>query len=267
MEVKVLDLEGKEEKQVQLPEQFATEVREDLIRRAFHSERSYIFQPKGAFRLAGITTTAEYYGRRHSWRQTINTGRSRLPREKIPGGRSGRVLEVPHAAKGRRAHPPKPEKKLIERMNIKEKHFALRSAIAATLSKELVSARGHLFDGNGLPVIVDSSIEQVKKAKEARSMLVKLGAGKDLERAQKRRKMRSGRARLRKGGYITPKSVLIVVSEDKGIWKAARNIPGVDVCTVDKLTAELLAPGGNPGRYTIWSESAILRMGKENLYM
>jgi large subunit ribosomal protein L4e len=267
MQAKLLNLEGKEIGQVEMPIQFLTEIRGDLIKRAFLSERSFFLQPKGAFPRAGLNNTAEYYGRRHSWRQTINTGRSRLPREKIPKGRSGRVLRVPHATKGRRAHPPKPQKRIIERMNIKEKYFAIRSAISATINAEVVKARGHILDGVLVPIIVESSIEGIKKAKEAKIILTKLGIGKDLERASNRRKMRSGRARLRKGGYITPKSVLIVVGSDNGIWKAARNIPGVDVCQVEKLTAEILAPGGNPGRFTIWTQNAITKLAKESLFM
>ncbi|HLC48213.1 MAG TPA: 50S ribosomal protein L4 [Candidatus Norongarragalinales archaeon] len=267
MNAKVLDLEGKEIRQMELPIQFGTELRGDVVRRAFLSERSMLLQPKGAYPMAGLQTTAEYYGRRHSWRQIINTGRSRLPREKIPKGRSGRVLRVPHATKGRRAHPPKPQKRIIERINIKEKYFAIRSAIAATINAELVAGRGHIVDGATLPLIVDNAIESVKKAKEIRSILVKLGVGKDMERAAERRRMRSGRARLRKGGYLTPRSVLIVVGSDNGVWKAARNLPGVDVCKVEELTAELLAPGGEMGRLTLWTENAVQKLAKENLYM
>ncbi|MFH1750537.1 MAG: 50S ribosomal protein L4 [Candidatus Micrarchaeota archaeon] len=267
MSAKVLNLEGKEVRLVDLPPQFHSELREDVVKRAFLSERSMIFQPKGAFPMAGLQTTAEYYGRRHSWRQTINTGRSRLPREKIPKGRSGRVLRVPHATKGRRAHPPKPQKRIIERINIKEKFLALRSAITATADMAAVKRRGHEVNGALLPLIVESSFESVHKAKEAKGILEKLGTAADLERAALRRRMRSGRAKLRKGGYLTPKSVLIVIGTDLGIWKAARNLPGVDVCKVEELTAELLAPGGEQGRLTIWTENALQRLGKENLFM
>ena len=246
--------------------QFGQDYREDLIKRAVHSEQSYHFQPKGAFPLAGLQTTADYFGRRHKWRQTINTGRSRLPREKLPGGRLGRVLRVPSAVKGRRAHPPKPWKNIVERINVKEKNYALRSAISATTNAELVKTRGHAFNAIQLPVVVEKGFEAINKAKEAKAILEKLGFTQDLIRAHERRKMRSGRSRLRKGGYRTPKSILIVIGEDKGIWKAARNLPGVDVCEVEKLTAELLAPGGQAGRLTLWTEDAIEKMNKEKLF-
>src|SRR3989344_2033686 len=141
MKVDVFDLEGKPNSQVEVPPQFEEPVREDLARRAFHAQASLYLQPKGADPRAGLKTTAEYYGRRRGWRQTINTGRSRLPREKLPGGKLGRVLRVPLAVKGRRAHPPKPQKNIIEKINLKERNKAIRRAIAASMSATLVTAK------------------------------------------------------------------------------------------------------------------------------
>ncbi len=267
MNAKVVDLKGKPEKELALPPQFEEEFRPDLIRRAFHAEATLKLQPKGTFLLAGMQTTAEYFGRRHRPRQTINTGRSRLPREKLAGLRLGRVRQVPHAVGGRRAHPPKVQKKIVEKINFKEKNKALRSAIAATTSVELVKARGHKFNGTlAIPLIVDSSIERIKRVADAKSVLNSLGLHEDLQRAADGRRMRSGRARLRKGGYRTPRSVLLVFGEDEGIWRATRNLPGVDAVSVEKLSAELLAPGGVPGRLTLWTESAVSKMAKQNLY-
>jgi len=54
---------------------------------------------------------------------------------------------------------------------------------------------------------------------------------------------------------------LVVVAENKGIVEAARNVPGVDVVTVADLNVELLAPGTHPGRLTVWTSSAIERLG------
>ena len=39
--------------------------------------------------------------------------------------------------------------------------------------------------------------------------------------------------------------------------RAARNLAGVDVTTAGELDAEALAPGTDPGRLTLWTESAI----------
>lgn len=266
MKAKVVGKDGKAGAEVALPAQFGTDYRPDIIRRAFLSERSFTYQPKGIYIYAGRNYTAEYYGRRHAWRQTINTGRSRVPRQKLPGGRSGRVLGVPSATRGPRAHPPKVNKILRERVNIKEKNYAIRSAIAATGNKELAVARGHRFAELMLPIVVDSAIEEIKKAKDARKALETIGLTADLDRAHEARTRRSGRARLRRGGYRTPRSALIVVGSDKGIWKAARSIPGVDVVSVEKLTVELLCPGGDAGRLTVWTKDAIDKLDKEKLY-
>ena len=51
--------------------------------------------------------------------------------------------------------------------------------------------------------------------------------------------------------------MIVISSLNKNILKGARNIQGVDVSFVDYLNAEKLAPGGHPGRLTVWTESAI----------
>ena len=57
--------------------------------------------------------------------------------------------------------------------------------------------------------------------------------------------------------YRTPKSVLLVVSEKCALDRAARHVPGVDVVTAKDLSAEDLAPGGDWGRRTVWTNAAI----------
>ncbi|MEW5955318.1 MAG: 50S ribosomal protein L4 [Candidatus Micrarchaeota archaeon] len=265
MKASVFSIDGGQAGEVELPPQFGEEYRPDLIRRAFLAQRSLSYQPKGNYILAGFNTTADYYGRRHTWRQTINTGRSRLPREKLPKGRSGRVLRVPQAVKGHRAHPPKPWTKIVEKINRKEKNYAIRSAIAATADAGLVKQRGHVFEAR-LPLVADDPLESLKKVKEVKATLEKIGVGPDLQRASEGRKKRSGRARLRRGGYRVPKSVLIVIAEDKGVWQASRNIPGVDVAKVDELDAEALAPGGDAGRLVVWTKAALQKLAEKQLY-
>lgn len=267
MKVQVFDLNGSPVGETELPPQFSEAFRPDLIRRAFHSEVSKRLQPKGVFLLAGMQTTAEYYGRRRGWRQIINTGRSRLPREKIPGGGTGRVRMVPHSVKGRRAHPPKPTKILVERINLKEKNKAIRSAISATANLELIKKRGHLIsEKTCVPLVVEDSFESLSRVKDAKKVLEALGLGRDLERASEARKKRSGRSRMRKGGYREPKSVLIVFGEDNGVWRATRNLPGVDAVKVNELTVEELAPGGDAGRLTLWTKNALYKLAENGLY-
>jgi large subunit ribosomal protein L4e len=84
---------------------------------------------------------------------------------------------------------------------------------------------------------------------------------KELERA-KIKKIRAGKGKRRGRKYKKKKSILFIVSEDKGISKVVKNIPGSDFSLVKNLNAELLAPGTHAGRLTIWSESAIKKLGE-----
>lgn len=264
MKIDVLDLQGNKAESMELPLQFTEEIRGDLIKRAFHAYASLFYQPKGSDPRAGLKTTAEYYGRRHAWRQTINTGRSRLPREKIPGGRMGRVLRVPLAVKGRRAHPPKPEKRIIERINVKENNKAIRSALAASADKTQVATK-HIFD-KALPLVLSDDFESLKKTKDVLKTLIAIGLAKDLQRASDGAKKPTGIRRLRGRGKRVPRSVLIIVGNDNGVVKAASNILGVDATTIDKLNANLLAPGGVAGRLTLFTKSALQKLNQNSMY-
>lgn len=48
--------------------------------------------------------------------------------------------------------------------------------------------------------------------------------------------------------------------------KAAANVPGVEAVEVKHLNAELLAPGAEPGRLTLWTKAAINILEKEKLF-
>ena len=256
----VLDLKGSVKGTVEMPSTFDETVREDLIRRAVIAENSLKLQPQGHFILAGMNTTARYYGTMNSYRSGRHMGIAIRPRQKLGGGRQGDVRRIPSAVKGKRAHPHKIEKTLIERINRKEYQKAIRSSIAATAKPEYVT-RKHTLETKTLPLVLSDDIESVKKTKELVKILETLRLAKDLE-ASKDPHIRKGLRRLAQRKHYR-KSLLIVVGSDKGVVKAARNIPGVDACTASSIKANLLAPGGVPGRVTLWSESAIKNLNKE----
>ena len=62
------------------------------------------------------------------------------------------------------------------------------------------------------------------------------------------------------------KGPLFVVSQNCPLVKAASNIPGVDVVAVRSINAELLAPGCQCGRLTLYTRSAIEELDKYKLY-
>jgi len=246
LSVKVYDLEGKPVKEIKLPEVFRAPVRIDIIRRAFHSIHTARIQPQGRDPMAGKRTTAESWG--------VGYGVARVPR--IKG--SSRAALVPQAVGGRKAHPPTTMKKVHERINKKEKRLALVSALAATAALYFVKKRGHVVETiPQVPLIVVNDFEELKKTSQVKEVLIRLGVWPDVLRAKMGKRIRAGKGKMRGRRYKKPKSVLIVISKDRGIFKAARNLPGVDVTLARNLNVELLAPGGDPGRLTIYTESAL----------
>ncbi len=258
MEANVISLEGKGEKKVELPEIFSTPPREDVIERVFWILWSHRLQPKGRDPTAGKKTTAETYN------PPTGRGISRVPRVKGERySRAGQAGGISGVVKGRLAHPPKSEKVIYLKVNKKEKRLATMSAIALTANKDAVSARGHLLDGLKLPLVVSDEIEKVKKTSELLKFMEDLGLGKEIERLYNGIRINSGKARMRGRAYRERKGPLFVVKHDKGLKRAAASIPGVDVVEVSSLSVLDLAPGGRAGRLTLWTESAIKELAKE----
>lgn len=67
---------------------------------------------------------------------------------------------------------------------------------------------------------------------------------------------------MRNRRRIQRRGPLIVYHQDQGLRKAFRNIPGVDLVSIDKLNLLKLAPGGHVGRFVIWTESAFKKLDK-----
>ena len=252
--VNVYSLNGKALKTITLPEVFQTPFRPDIINRAVLAQQSHGFQPKGVNKKAGQRNTAESLG--------PGRGISRVPR--IKGGGTPAAHQggfAPGIRGGRQAHPPKSEKNLRKEINKKERIMAIRSAIAATANKEKVNARGHRIEELvEIPTVLVDEIEKLQKTSDVRELFEHIGAIPDIERASVK-KIRAGKGKMRNRKYKKKKSLLIVVGKNEGIFRAARNFTGVDICEVQNLNADLLAPGGHCGRLTVWSESAMTQLG------
>jgi large subunit ribosomal protein L4e len=119
-EAEVLSLDGKAKGKVALPGMFEDEVRPELIRRAVLAESTMKLQPQGHFLLAGMQTTARYYGRMNSYRTGRHMGNAIRPKQKLGGGAQGAVRRIPSSTKGKRAHPHLVEKIIAEEINKKE---------------------------------------------------------------------------------------------------------------------------------------------------
>ena len=126
-----------------------------------------------------------------------------------------------------------------------------------------MASRGHAIeDVPQIPLIVTDSIEELTKTKEVEEALVHLGVLSDIYRARASRKIRAGKGKRRGRKMKQAVGPLIVVAENKGLVDAASNIPGVGIVMVNDLNAEILAPGGHPGRLTLWTNGAIERLDK-----
>jgi large subunit ribosomal protein L4e len=159
--------------------------------------------------------------------------------------------------KGRLPHPPKSEKVIRLNVNRKERRLAIASAIAFTADLEAVRGRGHRVEKPTLPLVVSDDVETIAKTSELVSFLEKVDLGAELERVRNGTRRNAGKARLRGRAYKTRTGPLIVVTNDRGIGKAASSVPGMGVTRVDSLTVTQLAPGGVPGRLTLWTESSL----------
>ncbi len=254
---KILNMDGSVMRSVELPSAFSERVRPDLIARATLAENSRKLQPQGHYVLAGMQTTARYYGAMASYRTGRHMGIAIRPRQKLGGGIQGDVRRIPSAVKGKRAHPHLIEKILTEQINAKEYQKAIRSAIAATSQQELMKGTSQ----TALPIIVSSDIESLKKTRDVAKVLSSLKLDWYVQHGREMTK-RKGLRRLSKQRHYR-KSVLIVVEKDNGLLKAARNMAGVDACSMHDITANALAPGGQPGRLTIWSENVLPVMDRQ----
>lgn len=265
MKVDILDLDGKPVEKIDLPPAFKEPVREDLILRAVLASQSKRRQPYGTDVLAGKRTAAHYHGiRRSKYRYgMMSIEMARMPRlhGKTVPHMAFTARFVPQAVKGRKAHPPKTEKQWELKINKKERKKAIRSAISATAIKELVAKRGHKVKDVALPIIVEDKIQELKKTKDVLEFLKKIGLKEELERI-KVRKIRAGKGKRRGRKYKIKIGPLFVITQDKGIGKAVSNILGCNVCRVENLSVEYLAPGAMPGRLTIWTKSAVEKLGE-----
>lgn len=257
---KVFNSQGIVSGEVELPWFFDVAVREDLIRRAVLSDLSSKYQPKGVYSEAGFQTSARYRGRKEWYGAIKNRGISRLPREILPNGRFGRVRRVPFAKGGHRAHPPKIEKKLYERMNKKEYLLALQCALSACADAKYALARGHkLTTGLTLPIVLDSSISSISKTADVVKLFEKLGLSEDLERSKSGKKRKTGvQRRVNKKKY--PKSALVLFDSNCPAIRAFSNLPGVDVVDVDSLKVHDVAPGTHPGRLLLLTQESLQKL-------
>ncbi len=243
--VHLIDLKGAAGETVPLPAAFSMPIRSDLIRRAVDSARAARRQPHGTAPTAGLRHSVEWSGK--------GKGVARTPR--LMGSMRG--AQSPNTVGGRPAHPPRIETIWTKKINTKERRLAFAAALAATRETKLAESRGHeIPEGLHLPVVLATPAEEITTSAEARQLLSRLKLWDDVERAGDHIHLRAGRGRRRGRPRRFPRSLLFVTSAP-GKARGFKNLPGVDVVSVGRLGTEDLAPGGTPGRLTLFSLAAL----------
>jgi len=239
---------------VLLPSVFKAAIRPDVVSFVHDQMRKNSRQAFSVSEKAGMQSSAESWG----------TGRAvaRIPR--VRGGgthRSGQGAFGNMCRGGRMFAPTKTWRRWHRRVNIKQRRYALVSAIAASGIPGLVLAKGHKIEETPeVPLVLSDKIEEIKRTKEAVKLLQKLKAWNDIEKVYATKRFRAGKGKLRNRRRIMKRGPLVIYNEDKGICRAFRNIPGITLLNVSRLNLLKIAPGGHLGRFCIWTESAFKKL-------
>ena len=248
--VNVLSLEGNQQGTVELPKVFETPVRAEVVKEVYVNLAKNAMQPHGTSPTAGVKPSAVSWG--------PGRAKARVPRVNGSGSnRNGQGAYANFCRGGHRFAPPNLQRRWFRPVPSKQRKYAIASAIAATAIVPLVQARGHLLgEIKEVPVVLADTLEEVKRTREAVEVLKKVGLYEDVKRVLDGKVHRSSKGKFRRSAYKTKKGPLVIYNEDKGVVKAFRNIPGVETVSVKALSLQKLAPAGQVGRLTVWSESA-----------
>jgi large subunit ribosomal protein L4e len=239
--------------EVQLPEVFLAPVRSDLVNFVFANLNKNRRQAYGVDQRAGMEYNAESWG----------PGRAvaRVPRVSGSGThRSGQGAFANSCRGGRMFNPTTVWRRLHRKVNLNQRRHAVASAVAASAVPSLVLARGHRINQvPEIPLVVDSL--QVSKTKELLKILNMLGCEDELSTIVENKKIRPGVGKARNRKFKVKKGPLIIYDNGSvNVKKAARNIPGVEVCHVERLNLLQLCPGGHLGRFVIWTKDAFEKL-------
>jgi large subunit ribosomal protein L4e len=164
--------------------------------------------------------------------------------------------------KGRLFAPLKTWRKWHRKINLNQKRHAVASALAAAAVAPLVLARGHNVNAvPELPLVIDSL--NVESTKALLATLHSVGASGDLARVRASKSSRAGSNKQRYSRFKLAKGPLIIYGDENPLIKrTARNLPGVDSCSVHRLNLLQLAPGGHLGRFVIFTKDAFTHLNQ-----
>lgn len=237
-----------------LPAVFKAPIRSDIVEFVHANMAKNKRQARAVSEKAGHQTSAESWG----------TGRAvaRIPR--VSGGgthRAGQAAFGNMCRGGRMFAPTKIWRKWHVKTNQTQKRHASAAAVAASGIPALVMARGHRVEKiDEVPLVVANGVEHFTKTRQAVTLLKTLNAYSDVEKVENSKKIRAGKGKMRNRRFTQRRGPLVIYNEDNGIVKAFRNIPGVELCSINALNLLQLAPGGHLGRFCIWTQAAFEKL-------
>jgi large subunit ribosomal protein L4e len=251
MKTKLFDKSGKEKGTVEMPKNFSSKVREDILAKVYEAQRMMYAQAYGIMKGAGAGYSASgiLRHRRHEWKTTYGKGISRIPRKIM--SRHGASFNwigatVSNTRGGRNPHAPKSEKNNFRKINRKEVLIAFNSALVGTLdSKYLERKYGKKLESG---FVFDSSILTAKTKDFIATMEKVFGDANFM----KEKTIRAGVGKRRGRKYKSNAGLLFVIASDEKM-----NRKGVDVVSVKELRVKDLSPNGEPGRLACYTEKAI----------
>jgi large subunit ribosomal protein L4e len=239
------------EKKIVLPGVFSAPIRTDIVSFVHANLSKNARQAHGVNVDAGMKHSAESWG----------TGRAvaRIPRVSGSGThRAGQAAFGNMCRKGRMFAPLKTHRRWHRKVNVTQRRHAVAAALAASALNPLVLARGHRTEQiPEIPLVVEDRIESYERTKDAVQFLQRFGCYEDVQKVVDSKSLRAGKGKMRNRRYRVRKGPLVVyANENVKLVQAFRNIPGVEVANVNRLSLLQLAPGGQVGRLVIWTQSA-----------
>jgi large subunit ribosomal protein L4e len=238
-----------------LPAVFSAPIRHDIVQFVHKEMAKNQRQAYAVNRLSGMKHSAVSWG----------TGRAvaRIPRVKGSGTHAAAAGAFGNQCRnGRMFAPTKTYRRWHRRINLHQKRFAVTSALAASALPALLMARGHKIENIAeVPLVVEDSVQQYTKTKEAVAFLEAIRAIDDINRVNDSKHVRAGRGKMRNRRYVQRRGPMLVLPDNVGV-RAFRNIFGLDIANVNALNLLTLAPGGHLGRFVIWTKGAFAQLDK-----
>lgn len=258
VKAKLFDKSGKEKGTVELPNNFNSAVRTDVLLKVFESQKLIDSQSYGMMYGAGAWYSASGISkkRRNVWKNTYGKGISRTPRKIM--SRSGSSFNwigatAPNTRGGRSAHGPTSDKNLFRKINKKELKLAFNSALSSSVNPKFIESKYGVKGETGL--VFDNKILETKTKEFVETMQKVFGS--NFEKIFKVKTVRAGVGKSRGRKYKSNAGLLFVIANEE---KMSRS--GITVVKVKDLKVSDLTPNGIPGRFICYTENAIKQIGE-----